>query len=80
VAERVAFVRTRCTSTCPSLLPGTRVGFDGLSYRMGGSDQLYGRVTKVTDGDTIQVQAQSRTTPVRPIGVNTPRPSPPTSP
>jgi endonuclease YncB( thermonuclease family)/membrane-bound metal-dependent hydrolase YbcI (DUF457 family) len=52
--------------------PVSRVGFDGLIYRMGGADQLYGRVTKVTDGDTITVEIGSRTTPVRLIGVDTP--------
>jgi endonuclease YncB( thermonuclease family)/membrane-bound metal-dependent hydrolase YbcI (DUF457 family) len=52
--------------------PVSRVGFDGLIYRMGGSDQLYGRVTKVTDGDTITVETQGRSTPVRLIGVDTP--------
>ena len=52
--------------------PVSRVGFDGLIYRMGGDDQLYGRVTKVTDGDTITVVTQGRTTPVRLIGVDTP--------
>ena len=52
--------------------PVSRVGFDGLIYRMGGADTLYGTVTKVTDGDTIEVEAQGRTTPVRLIGVDTP--------
>ena len=52
--------------------PVSRVGFDGLIYRMGGSDQLYGEVTKVTDGDTIEVETQGRTTLVRLIGVDTP--------
>ncbi len=52
--------------------PVSRVGFDGLIYRMGGDDQLYGRVTQVTDGDTIEVETQGRTTPVRLIGVDTP--------
>jgi endonuclease YncB( thermonuclease family) len=52
--------------------PVSRVGFDGLIYRMGGSDQLYGRVTKVADGDTITVETQGRSTPVRLIGVDTP--------
>ena len=52
--------------------PVSRVGFDGLLYRMGGSDQLYGRVTKATDGDTITVETQGRSTPVRLIGVDTP--------
>jgi endonuclease YncB( thermonuclease family) len=52
--------------------PVSRVGFDGLIYRLGGSDQLYGEVTKVTDGDTITVATQGRSTPVRLIGVDTP--------
>jgi endonuclease YncB( thermonuclease family) len=52
--------------------PVSQVGFDGLIYRMGGSDQLYGTVTQVTDGDTIDVETQGRTTPVRLIGVDTP--------
>jgi hypothetical protein len=29
--------------------PVSSVGFDGLIYRMGGSDQVYGEVTKVTE-------------------------------
>ncbi len=52
--------------------PISRVGFDGLIYRMGGDDQLYGTVTQITDGDTIDVETQGRTTPVRLIGVDTP--------
>jgi endonuclease YncB( thermonuclease family) len=52
--------------------PVSRVGFDGLIYRLGGSDQLYGEVTKVADGDTITVETQGRRTPVRLIGVDTP--------
>jgi endonuclease YncB( thermonuclease family) len=52
--------------------PVSRVGFDGLIYRLGGDDELYGRVTKVTDGDTITVEIGSRSTPVRLIGVDTP--------
>jgi endonuclease YncB( thermonuclease family)/membrane-bound metal-dependent hydrolase YbcI (DUF457 family) len=54
------------------LYPVSRVGFDGLIYRLAGDDQLYGRVTKVTDGDTITVETQGRSTPVRLIGVDTP--------
>jgi endonuclease YncB( thermonuclease family) len=38
----------------------------------GDSDELYGEVTQVTNGDTVRVQAQNRTTPVRSIGINTP--------
>jgi endonuclease YncB( thermonuclease family) len=52
--------------------PVSRIGFDGLIYRMGGSDQLYSKITKVTDGDTITVETQRRSTPVRLIGVDTP--------
>lgn len=52
--------------------PVSQVGFDGLIYRMGGSDQLYGVVTKVTDGDTVTVETQGRSTPVRLIGIDTP--------
>jgi endonuclease YncB( thermonuclease family) len=52
--------------------PVSRVGFDGLIYRLGGSDQFYGEVTKVTDADTITVKTQGRSTPVRLIGVDTP--------
>ncbi len=52
--------------------PVSRVGFDGLIYRLGGDDELYGRVTKVTDGDTVTVETQGRSTPVRLIGVDTP--------
>ncbi|HSL01273.1 MAG TPA: metal-dependent hydrolase [Rubrobacteraceae bacterium] len=52
--------------------PVSRVGFDGLIYRLGGSDELYGRVLRVTDGDTITVETQGRSTPVRLIGVDTP--------
>jgi endonuclease YncB( thermonuclease family) len=52
--------------------PVSRVGFDGLIYRMGGDDQLYGRVTKVTDGDTITLEIGGKSTPVRLIGVDTP--------
>ncbi len=39
---------------------------------MGEDDQLYGKVTKVIDEDTIDVETQGRTTPVRLIGVDTP--------
>jgi endonuclease YncB( thermonuclease family) len=38
----------------------------------GGSDELYGEVTQVTNGDSVRIQAQSRTTSVRAIGINTP--------
>ncbi len=52
--------------------PVSRIGFDGLIYRMGGDDSLYGKVIKTTDGDTVTVETQGRTTPVRLIGVDTP--------
>jgi len=52
--------------------PVSRIGFDGLIYRLGGSEQLYGRVTSVTDGDTITVEIGGHSTPVRLIGVDTP--------
>jgi endonuclease YncB( thermonuclease family) len=52
--------------------PVSRVGFDGLIYRMGGADQVYGRVTKVTDGDTVSVEVYGQVQPVRLIGVDTP--------
>jgi endonuclease YncB( thermonuclease family) len=52
--------------------PVSRVGFDGLIYRLGGADQVYGKVTKVADGDTISVEFYSQIQPVRLIGVDTP--------
>ena len=52
--------------------PVSRMGFDGLLYRLGGADQVYGRVTKVTDGDTISVEVYGQAQPVRLIGVDTP--------
>jgi endonuclease YncB( thermonuclease family) len=52
--------------------PVSRVGFDGLIYRLGGADQVYGKVTKVTDGDTISVEVYGQVRPVRLIGVDTP--------
>jgi endonuclease YncB( thermonuclease family) len=52
--------------------PVSRVGFDGLIYRMGGADRVYGRVEKVTDGDTISVKVYGHVQPVRLIGVDTP--------
>jgi len=51
--------------------PVSRVGFDGLLYRLGGADQVYGRVTKVTDGDTISVEVYGQVQSVRLIGVDT---------
>jgi len=52
--------------------PVSVMGFDGLLYRLGGADQVYGRVTKVTDGDTISVEVYGQVQPVRLIGVDTP--------
>jgi endonuclease YncB( thermonuclease family) len=52
--------------------PVSRVGFDGLIYRLGGADQVYGKVTKVTDGDTVSVEVYGQVQPVRLIGVDTP--------
>ena len=52
--------------------PVSRGGFDGLIYRMGGSDQVYGKVTKVTDGDTVSVEVYGQVQPVRLIGVDNP--------
>ena len=52
--------------------PVSRVGFDGLIYRMGGADEVYGRATKVTDGDTVSVEVYGQVQPVRLIGVDTP--------
>ena len=52
--------------------PVSQVGFDGLLYRMGGADQVYGKVTRVTDGDTISVEVYGKAQPVRLIGVDTP--------
>jgi inner membrane protein len=52
--------------------PVSRMGFDGLLYRLGGADQVYGRVTKITDGDTISVEVYGQIQPVRLIGVDTP--------
>ena len=43
-----------------------------MIYRLGGADQVYGRVNRVTDGDTISVEVYGRLQPVRLIGVDTP--------
>jgi inner membrane protein len=48
------------------------MGFDGLLYHLGGSDQVYGKVQKVTDGDTVSVEVYGQLQPVRLIGVDTP--------
>jgi endonuclease YncB( thermonuclease family) len=52
--------------------PVSRAGFDGLIYRMGGTDRVYGKVKKVTDGDTVSVEVYGQVQPVRLIGVDTP--------
>jgi endonuclease YncB( thermonuclease family) len=52
--------------------PVSVMGFDGLLYRLSGADQVYGRVIKVTDGDTISVRVYGQVQPVRLIGVDTP--------
>jgi endonuclease YncB( thermonuclease family) len=52
--------------------PVSRAGFDGLIYRMGGADRVYGKVKRVTDGDTISVEVYGQVQPVRLIGVDTP--------
>ena len=39
---------------------------------MGGADQLYGSITSVVYGDTIDSEMQGLITPVRLIGVDTP--------
>jgi endonuclease YncB( thermonuclease family) len=52
--------------------PVSRAGFDGLIYRMGGSDRVYGKVKRVTDGDTVSVEVYGQAQPVRLIGVDTP--------
>ena len=52
--------------------PVSKAGFDGLIYRMGGADRVYGRVTRITDGDTVSVEVYGQVQPVRLIGVDTP--------
>ncbi len=52
--------------------PVSRMGFDGLIYRLGGAEQIYGKVTNVTDGDTVSVEVYGQVQPVRLIGVDTP--------
>jgi endonuclease YncB( thermonuclease family) len=52
--------------------PVSKAGFDGLIYRMGGADRVYGKVTRVTDGDTVSVEVYGQIQPVRLIGVDTP--------
>jgi len=52
--------------------PVSRMGFDGLLYLLGGADRVYGKVTRVTDGDIISVEVYGEVQPVRLIGVDTP--------
>jgi len=52
--------------------PVSKVGFDGLIYRMGGAETLYATVVEVLDGDTVKVDTQGSTVDVRLIGVDTP--------
>ena len=52
--------------------PVSRAGFDGLIYRMGGADRVYGKVSRVTDGDTVSVEVYGQVQQVRLIGVDTP--------
>ncbi len=52
--------------------PVSRIGFDGMLFRLGGAEEPYGTVVSVADGDTVEVETQGRTTPVRLIGVDTP--------
>jgi endonuclease YncB( thermonuclease family) len=83
-------VRLFWPSKLIAVLPGRdeyRVVSGGNSERVfvavavtGGSDQFYGEVTKVTDGDTITIETQGRSTPVRLIGVDTPETVAPTQP
>ena len=52
--------------------PVSVMGFDGLLYHLGGADQVYGKVKKVTDGDTVSVEVYGQLQSVRLIGVDTP--------
>jgi hypothetical protein len=52
--------------------PVSVMGFDGLLYHLGGADQVYGKVQKVTDGDIVSVRVYGHIQPVRLIGVDTP--------
>ncbi len=70
VSERVFVVVVLVLSLL--FYPVSRAGFDGLIYRMGGTDRVYGKVTKVTDGDTVSVEVYGQLQPVRLIGVDTP--------
>ncbi len=52
--------------------PVSKVGFDGLIYRMGGAETPYATVVDVLDGDTVKVDTQGSTVDVRLLGVDTP--------
>ncbi len=52
--------------------PVSKVGFDGLIYRMGGAETPYATVVEVLDGDTIRVDTQGSSVDVRLLGVDTP--------
>ena len=52
--------------------PVSRVGFDGLIYRLGGADEVYGNVTQTIDGDTVEVEVFDQVEPIRLIGADTP--------
>jgi endonuclease YncB( thermonuclease family) len=70
VSERVFVVVVLVLSLL--FYPVSWAGFDGLIYRMGGTDRVYGKVEKVTDGDTISVEVYGKAQAVRLIGVDTP--------
>src|SRR5919107_1043344 len=70
VSERVFVVVVLVLSLL--FYPVSRAGFDGLIYRMGGTDRVYGKVQKVTDGDTVSVEVYGQLQPVRLIGVDIP--------
>ena len=52
--------------------PVSKVGFDGLIYRMGGAETSYPTAVEVLDGDTVKVDTQGSTVDVRLMGVGTP--------
>ncbi len=52
--------------------PVSKVGFDGLIYRMGGAETSYATVVEVLDGGTLKVDTQGSTVDVRLLGVDTP--------
>jgi endonuclease YncB( thermonuclease family) len=52
--------------------PVSKVGFDGLIYRMGGAETPYATVVEVLDGDTIRVDTQGPSVDACLLGVDTP--------